>query len=260
VRSVHGLGPFVTRVNFELPDGSRRVWRSRRQRKGTGVELGRPAVPARTWWIAAMFAVGSTCFAAGSLPAFTSAVGERSDAVTFFVGSIFFTTAAYLSFAEVAGTPDAIGPDSRRRIRLFSLRPHRIDWWATSVQFIGTLYFNVTTFASIYQDWSVHQAKRLVWGPDVVGSVCFLVSSWLSWAEVGDGPWSWRPRDVSWWIVALNLLGSVFFGLSAVGAKVLDDGQVRNVRLVLTGTFLGAVCFLVGSILLVPEARRRSDV
>jgi hypothetical protein len=45
-----------------------------------------------------------------------------------------------------------------------------------------------------------------------------------------------------------------------VGAKVLDDGQMRNVRLVVAGTFLGAVCFLVGSILLVPEARHRSDV
>src|SRR5436305_6596591 len=60
--------------------------RRARHRKGGGDRLGR--------WIAALFIVGSGCFAAGSLPGYSSLVGERADAITYFVGSIFRTPRA----------------------------------------------------------------------------------------------------------------------------------------------------------------------
>jgi hypothetical protein len=96
--------------------------------------------------------------------------------------------------------------------------------------------------------------NKLVWRPDVFGSICFLVASGLAWLEVGRRWLAWRPRNLSWWIALLNLAGSVAFGVSALAAKVVTaSGELRNVELVNLGTFLGAVAFLVGAFLLLPE-------
>jgi hypothetical protein len=92
-----------------------------------------------------------------------------------------------------------------------------------------------------------------VWRPDALGSVCFLVSSWLSWAEECHGPFAWRPSSISWWITLLNLVGSVAFGVSAVASYVEPNGQLVSLALTNLGTFVGAVCFLVGAVLLLPE-------
>jgi len=62
---------------------------------------------------------------------------------------------------------------------------------------------------------------------------------------------------MSWWIVALNLAGSVAFGLAAIASLVEPaTDELVNVRIANAGTSLGAVCFLIGAILLVPEATR----
>lgn len=261
-----GLGPFTSRVRYRRPDGVEVEWTSRRHRKGQGlapvpttdhlVELHRVPVARRTYWIAGLFAVGSVCFALGSLPFYLADVSPRVDGLTFFVGSIFFTAASYLSFAEVANSSDAVlpGPARHRRFIPFRWRPHSIDWWATGVQLIGTFYFNVMTFLAMYDGWNIDQARRLVWRPDVIGSICFLVASYLAWAEVCGGAGRLRFRDVSWWIVALNLLGSIAFGVSAIGAFTLSDGDVVSLRLDNGGTVVGAVCFFVAALLLIPEA------
>ena len=41
--------------------------------------------------MALFFAVGSTCFLVGPFPGYADLVGPKADALTFFVGSIFFT-------------------------------------------------------------------------------------------------------------------------------------------------------------------------
>ncbi len=256
VESTRGFGPFVTRIVFRAADGSRRVWRSRDHRKG----LDRPGVPRRTWWIAALFCIGSTCFTVGPLPVYEQWVGARWVGLTFFVGSIFFTSASYLCFVEASNAPGAVTDDPTRRhrgpFRLWSWRPRSIDWWATGVQLVGTFYFNVMTFLAMYDSWSVHQENRLVWRPDTIGSICFLVASYLAWAEVCHSAGRLRFRDVSWWIVVLNLLGSVFFGVSAIGAFVLPStGDALNLWLDNAGTVAGGVCFFVAAALLIPESR-----
>ena len=87
--------------------------------------------------------------------------------------------------------------------------------------------------------------ELLVWRPDALGSVCFLVASWLAFAEAGHGWLSWRPHDLGWTIAALNLGGSIFFGLSAIGAYVVPStGELLSATLANGGTFLGAIGFL----------------
>ena len=92
-----------------------------------------------------------------------------------------------------------------------------------------------------------------VWRPDALGSICFLVSSWLAWAEECHGWFAWRPSQIPWWITLLNLVGSVAFGVSAIASYVTPSGQLLSLALTNLGTFVGAVCFLAGAVLLLPE-------
>lgn len=50
--------------------------------------------------IASLFMLGASCFALGAIPAYVHAVGANADAMTFFVGSIFFTSASYCQLVQ----------------------------------------------------------------------------------------------------------------------------------------------------------------
>jgi hypothetical protein len=184
------------------------------------------------WWVAVLFMVGSACFALGAVPAYLDAVGVEADGVTFFVGSLFFTSAAGLQLW---------------------LSTDRAQRWAGGVQFVGTLLFNISTFDALQSSLSADQADHRVWTPDVLGSIAFLVASALAYAEVRR-PWlRWRPGDLGWSIATLNMVGSIAFGVSAAAAYVLSNDTLRDARRANLGTFLGAVCFLVGAALLIPD-------
>src|SRR5512140_739716 len=108
------VGPFVTFVERVRPNGVVARWESRDHRKhpqgapATGSTWWAPR--ARGWWIAVLFAAGSLLFALGAVPGYASAVGTRWDAVTFFIGSLFFTAAAFLTSREaVDAGPQAPG-------------------------------------------------------------------------------------------------------------------------------------------------------
>jgi hypothetical protein len=178
----------------------------------------------------------------------TSIVG-----IVFFVGSIFFTSAGYSTLVL------SVNADIRKPgepWRLIGFQPHRVDWWASIVQFAGTLWFNVNTFNAMKTGLTVHEQNRHIWGPDFVGSICFLVASWLFWSEVG-GPTGRGPGlNTPWWINALNMLGSVFYMLSAIAAFVLPDtGDLLNATIANMGTLLGALCFFWAARLLLKPQR-----
>ncbi|MFL5891612.1 MAG: hypothetical protein ACJ75I_02625 [Solirubrobacterales bacterium] len=70
---------------------------------------------------------------------------------------------------------------------------------------------------------------------------------------------SWRPAELDWWIAALNLLGSLAFGASAIASFVSPaTGLAVRGDLANLGTALGGFGFLIAAILLVPEADRRA--
>ena len=70
---------------------------------------------------------------------------------------------------------------------------------------------------------------------------------------------AWRSRSWSWWITLANSVGSIAFGVSAVAAYINPmTGQVNNAGRADTQTLIGAVCFLIGAVLLLPE--RTEDV
>jgi hypothetical protein len=262
-----GPGPFITAETLRAPDGSEVRWRSRAHRKSSSARLRAASGPVaqepvwwrprrREWWMAVLFVVGSLCFAAGAIAAQWSSASPSAIGVVFFVGSIFFTSAAYLQYAEAVNAERSLGATSRRRRwRPASWEPRRIDWLASLVQFVGTLFFNVTTFTGMKTGFSTHVYNHRVWAPDAVGSIAFLVSSELAYAEVCHRWVCWRRRSLSWRIVALNLLGSIAFGASAIASFVEPaSGEAVSTRIANAGTALGGICFLLGALLLMPEA------
>ena len=194
--------------------------------------------------IAVLFAIGSTCFFVGPFPGYVQLVGSSADGMTFFVGSIFFTAAALVQFVTT---------------RLTGGRAP--DWWASGIQFAGTLFFNISTFDAMQDALDTRATDRLVWTPDVFGSICFLASSALAYRLANGSFLGGRRRDGPERIALVNLLGSVAFGISAVAAFVVPStGNVLSLGAANFTTAVGAACFLVGSVLLLPavSSRRRS--
>lgn len=250
-----GPGPFVTRVLYELEDGTRAEWTSRRHRKHRRSGSRYWAPTSMDWWCAALFVIGSACFALGSVAGYSSLVGAHADAMTYFVGSLFFTSASYLQFVGCISASPTTDHDARRR-RWFAVQPGRVDWWATVIQLVGTVFFNFTTGDAFIQGLNAHQQDLVIWTPDALGSICFLISSQLAFAEVGHHWISWNPRELGWRIAAINLLGSILFGVSAIAGYVVPTtGDLLDAALDTSGTFWGAVCFLLGAVWMMPEGQ-----
>jgi hypothetical protein len=205
-----------------------------------------------------LFMLGASCFALGATPAYLQAVGADADAVTFFVGSIFFTSASYLQLVQ-AQSPGMTDVDQRRqhtRVRAlpWAWRPGDRNWLAAATQFPGTLFFNISTFAETAHNLSAAQADKHVWRPDVFGSILFLVASAFAISAVGGG--LRRLRSLPWTMAWINLVGSVAFMASALASFVLPrtDAMI-DIPLANAATFLGALCFLVAAALMLPAWR-----
>jgi len=253
---------------LQRPDGSEVVYTAWRHRKGHGV-VDTMAVDRirsipwwspmrRGWWIALLFMIGSACFAMGSLPPFAEAVGDAVVWV-FFLGSVFFTSAAYLQFFEASNEGDDIRGSAMTR-RPLGVRLASLGWWAAMTQFMGTLWFNLTTFAGTRETLDLAQQERLVWAPDAIGSILFLVASTFAVLEVRDGlQRGWRPSlesAIAW----VNMAGSIAFGISAIAAFIDPvSGELLNVAAANAFTFLGAVFFFVGAAMLLPDMARTSE-
>jgi hypothetical protein len=185
--------------------------------------------------MALCFALGSTCFLIGPFPGYAQLVGESADGVTFFVGSILFTAGGALQ--SWLAWPDRRVPGGGRAA-----------WWAAIVQSAGTLFFNVTTYQAMHVALTSSEYNRLVWRPDWRGSICFLVSGAIAYRASRRHGWhGWLPErgGSGWWQPAVNLLGCIFFGISAVaGYLVPATGSLVNQAAANWNTALGAACFL----------------
>jgi hypothetical protein len=186
--------------------------------------------------MALFFALGSTCFLVGPFPGYVQLVGESADAVTFFVGSILFTLGGALQ-SRLAW------PEFRS-----SERGGAAAWWSAIVQSAGTLFFNVTTFQAMHTALTSSEYNRLVWRPDWRGSICFLVSGAIAYGASRSRGWhGWLPArgGEGWWQPAVNLLGCVFFRISALAGYVVPaTGSMLDQTAANWNTSVGAACFL----------------
>jgi hypothetical protein len=186
----------------------------------------------RERWMALFFATGSTCFLIGPFPGYASLVGDRADSITFFIGSILFTVGGALQTSLAF-------PDRH------SQGGGRAAWWAAVIQSAGTVFFNVTTYQAMYTALSNTEYNKLVWRPDALGSICFLVSGAVAYRASARHGWLPARGAPGWWEPSINLLGCVFFGISAVaGYLVPSTGSMIDQAAANWNTALGAACFL----------------
>lgn len=182
--------------------------------------------------MALFFALGSMCFFVGPLPGYVQLVGESADGITFFVGSVLFTIGG--AFQCWLAWPER---NSRGA--------GRAGWWSAVIQSAGTLFFNRTTFQAMTTAVSSSAYNRLVWRPDALGSVCFLISGVIAYAASPREGWLPARGESGWWQPGVNLLGCVFFGISAVAGYVVPStGSIVDLAAANWNTCLGAACFL----------------
>jgi hypothetical protein len=205
---------------------------------------------------AAAFLVGGSLFAIGAALSQAHVGGPRLAAVVYLVGGVFVSTGGY------AGVLLAINAPHRRRDgewargpwRWFAREPANFDYLAAAVLFTGTLVFAVNLIDSLVGELTPTQIDRLVWNPDIIGCLLFLISGHLAMIDI-YGTWlPWRSgkrlrtENLGWWIVLVNQVGSVLFMVSAVASYVRADGDMIAVGIANWGTLTGALCFAVAGL------------
>jgi hypothetical protein len=278
------FGPFITRVVGTNESGNTCVITSRRHRKKLQPlllldfeNLIHEEMPRKiwfqfwapkqfSWWMAIFFMIGSALFGLGAaLAIFPSILTPwwhipTINNLVFFVGSIFFTMAGLMQFfevvnADIADILKALSGATKNKLRwhFFIWRPRSLGYLACVTQVAGTILFNFNTGDTFYAGLSTTEQNIIIWSPNMLGSIFFLASSVFAYMEVAHRMGYFHLTDITIWMALLNFLGSVAFQISAVASFVQRDGYLLWLTGTNWGTFLGGICFLVASYLLIPE-------
>lgn len=273
---VKGPGPFVTKRIYKRPDHFKVIWQSRHFRKGLRETISPKLIFAEhvlkkslwmpqnlNWWIGLIFSIGSLFFIAGSVlflfPALAKffSLNDEQVNVVFFMGSIPFTIAAYLQLFQAANAGEFTldKKTNKKKIRLFGWMPSNLGWLSCALQFVGTILFNINTFDALIPGLNWVQEDIVIWAPNFVGSILFLASGYMAFAETNHSYWSWKWNDISWWVTFVNLIGCIGFMISALFAFFLPFTPSIDLGAIsLVFTLIGAFGFLFGSLLMWPEA------
>lgn len=263
-----GAGPFTTRLTWRLTAGDTAIWESRAARK-RGTLAVRPAGATRTSVrradapalvrlgrlnniSAVSFLLGGALFALGAALAQFGSERSTVTATIYFTGGAFFTLGGYASLVQAINAPrreSTAGVLTTHRFRWWSYEPGRIDWLTTFLLFAGTLVFGINLLDAFLQGLTARQMNRLVWAPDMIGCLLFLISGQLAVVEVCHRLLCLRRRSLGWWIVAVNQLGSVLFMVSAVATftRPETDSPV-SIGIANWGTLTGALCFALAGV------------
>ncbi len=202
---------------------------------------------------ATAFVLGGSLFAVGAVLAQGDVGGPRLAAAVYLLGGVFFSTGGYASVLQVVNAPRQPGSDGALRAepwRWWAWEPGRLDWSSAVALFAGTLFFGASLLDALIGDLSPAQVNRLVWSPEVIGCVLFLVSGHLALTEMHHDRPRGRRTDLGWWIVVVNQLGSALFMAAAVAAFVRPKtGDEVAIGVANWGTFAGALCFALAGVM-----------
>jgi hypothetical protein len=189
-----------------------------------------------------LFAVGASLFAIATAPGCAAIAGAGATNVLCFVGSWFFTSAALIQLVMSR-------PSTSRRWHTFSVRA---AFLSAATQFVGTVRFNVSTGAAVWAH-RIPARRHFVWWPDLTGSGSFLISGALGVVAITVTVGFFQPNSREWLAAWVNMIGSIAFGASAIGAYIKRTGVTDDALLSNAGTFLGALCFLAAALLVLPR-------
>jgi hypothetical protein len=201
-------------------------------------------------------AVAATAFVlGGSLFAIGAALAQGGADPTLYcsvylAGGVFFSTGGYATVLQAVNGPREMGEGGvflPREWRWWASEPERIEWMSSFALFFGTIVFAINIVDSFIEGLGAAAEDRLVWSPDMIGCLLFLIAGFLAMREIGPGRLFWsRRRDLGWWIVAVNQLGSALFLVSAVASFVRpSSGEELAVGIANWGTLSGALCFAI---------------
>ncbi|NOQ31259.1 MAG: hypothetical protein GQ570_09065 [Helicobacteraceae bacterium] len=240
------LGPFITQaIKHDLL-----LHTSRSLRKS----LHKPK--SISWWISVLFMIGSSLFALPTLILTYPHLEVMSDIINtiYFIGSLFFTSAAYLQYLESINSDITNSTHvnmHKDRWLWFRYRPHNLGYLSSLTQLIGTLFFNMNTLEPLLYSLSITQSNMLIWTPNMLGSILFLTSSFFAWLEVFHDGHVKAFKTNTWWIIWINILGSIFFQLSALYSFNFASGDNSFFDSIAEWTtFWGALCFFSAALLL----------
>lgn len=153
---------------------------------------------------------------------------------------------------------------SRHKWRWWGYEPTSIGYLASTIQFCGATFFTISVISGVpgvirkYQ-WQLQQAFQ--WTPQVVGALCFIISSVLMMLEEQE-TWYLPALDrIGWHAATWNLVGSIGFLLSPSFAYLANWKGEGVVCCQFWGTgfntYYGSWAFLVGSVLMLIEAQNQ---
>jgi hypothetical protein len=203
---------------------------------------------------AVAFTIGGSLFAIGAWVAQVGSGDAATAASIYFAGGLFFNVGGYASLLSAINAPrgiDADGTLTADRWRWWSYEPDRVDWLSTFVLFVGTLAFGISLIDSFLDGLTTHGENRLIWAPEVVGCILFLISGHLAMCEICH---RFRPclrrHDLGWGIVAVNQVGSILFMISALAGFIRPETSSEvNLAVANWGTFAGAACFAIAGVM-----------
>src|ERR1700733_15421932 len=189
-----------------------------------------------------LFMIGSSLFAIGTAPGFAMLCGADATNLLCFMGSWFFTSAALIQLSLSR-------PSMSRSWDMPSIRAECLS---AAIQLFGTLTFNLSTGAALWAE-RVPARRHFVWWPDAAGSVAFLLSGALGVVAVTRTVGLVRVKSRLWLAACASMVGSIAFRAPAAGPLLTRTGSVGDAHLAQTGTFIGALCFLIAALLRLPK-------
>jgi hypothetical protein len=283
LRRQGGLRPFITYVEYQRPDGSVYRYETRLGRKGHGPRRAGPtSVPSSrspwarfwapdrlAWWVAILFVVGSICFILGAAASLVPSLFGSQHTMSV-VAEIFYTAGAALYTVSVYGQlleylneddriTDGDGSLAPESWRWWAWRPTELGWLVPFVFLVGAVVFNYETIAALLSSLGLVSEHVGLWTTSMLGSVLFLAASVLQIVEVGHGSLRAQPRNISWWVAVLFVIGSIGFiigslpGFGSGGGGLPNADQEPGPLIVKVGFLLGGIAYAVGSYLMLPE-------
>jgi hypothetical protein len=117
------------------------------------------------------------------------------------------------------------------------------------------------TYQALHTSLSNANYNRLVWRPDVFGSICFLVSGAIAYRAFARSGWLPERGRSGWWEPSTNLFGCIFFGISAIaGYLVPSTGSLLSLAWANWNTALAAAGFLSGALATLLTSRTRKSL
>ncbi|MBB6459280.1 hypothetical protein [Flammeovirga kamogawensis] len=186
-----------------------------------------------------LFMIGASLFMNASIGFLLPNPNSSLLNITYFIGSIPFTSAAFLQLLDSSN-------QKGQPWRLLVYRPQNLGYKAALSQWLGTILFNFNTFDATFNlTWQ--QSDILVWTPNMVGSIFFMISAIYL---LNDINFVFDSKNNEFNGVWINFLGCLTFLISAFASIYFPTALPKWVsNFALINTFIGALCFFLASAL-----------